>query len=148
MRIEYIVALLLIFLVIFFRMEATASGAKIYNIRYDNNGEAIFNEIEVSLPPSLSAEDHAHALIVALFDKKHSSNFAPPGTQILTLIINDNHLTLNISKDILGFGETYYENCLRPQIVKTALTIPQIDTVTLLVDNEHYYRFEKGKENR
>ena len=151
MRVGYIAALLVTLAAApftFFEAGATEVAAKIYNIRYDNKGEASYHEIEVDLPETTSEEELAHALLTALFDRKNSANFAPPGTQILTLIINDNHLIVNLSKDILGFGETYYEDCLRRQIVKTALTIPKIDTITVLVNNSNYYRFEKGGENR
>jgi len=157
MRVEYITALLLLIIAALFmifevdaannRSEAVAASGKIYNIRYDEQGQATYNEIDVDLPETNSKEEHAQALLMALFDKKHSPNFAPPGTQILTLIINDSHLIVNLSKDILGFGETYYEDCLRKQVVKTVLTIPEIDTVTVLVNNSNYYRFEKGGES-
>ena len=145
MRVEYAVALAVILLAGFLRFQVNAQSASIYNVSFDESGAAIYSEVKLDLPEAESTEEYAAALLKALFDKKHSPNFAPPGTQILTLIINDNHLILNLSKDILAFGEDYYRNCIRRQIVKTLVEIPGVDTVTVLVDNGHYFRFEKAK---
>ncbi|MCL2851717.1 MAG: GerMN domain-containing protein [Defluviitaleaceae bacterium] len=144
MRIEYAATFVLIVLVLFIGYQVSAQSANIYNVSFDESGEVSFSEIQVELPETSTPEEYAAALLEALFDKKYSPNFAPPGTQILTLIINDNHLILNLSKEILSFGEAYYEDCLRRQIVKTALEVPGIDTVTVLVDNSRYFRFRRG----
>ena len=156
MRIGYISVLAAVFLLLFINCRVGARSANIYNVSFDESGAASFSAAEVELPETASSEEYAAALLTALFDKKNSPNFAPPGTQILTLIINGSHLTLNLSKDILNFGETYYEECLRPQIVETALGISGIDTVTILVNNSYYYRarrpsrvlFECDMDNR
>ena len=156
MRIEYVSVLVVALLLIFFSRQVGAQSANIYNVSFDESGAASFSAVVVELPETTSLEEYATALLMALFDKRNSPNFAPPGTQILTLIINDSHLILNLSKDILSFGETYYEECLRRQIVETALGITDIDTVTVLVNNSYYYRarrpsrilFENSLKNR
>ena len=143
MRVEYAALLMMVLLAAFFQYRVAAQSANIYNISFDESGVASFSAVQVELPETYSTEEYATALLEALFDKKNSPNFAPPGTQILTLIVNGNHLTINLSKEVLSFGEEYYKDCLRRQIVKTALEIPGIDAVTVLVNNSDYFRFKR-----
>jgi len=144
---EHVAVLVMIFMVVLCSRPVGAQNANIYNISFDERGEASFYAIEVKLPETSTAEEYAAALITALFDKQNSPNFAPVGTQILTLIINGNHLTMNLSREILSFGEEYYNECLRRQIAKTALEVPQVDIVTILVDNSNFYRIQRPSGN-
>jgi len=119
---------------------AGANPAAVYNIYVDEDGSVGIGAVEVELPETSTTEDLAAALMDALFDRANSPNFAPPGTRVLTLIVNNGHITLNLSREVRSFGEEYYTNILRPQIAETLLAVPEIDVVTILVDNDDFYR--------
>lgn len=119
-----------------------ASGIA-YHLRYDSSGELSWAQQKVEFHEEASQEERAKTLIYASFGK-NSPNFAPPDTKILTLLIHDDHLILNLSKQALSFGESYYEELIRRQITKTALAIDGIKRVTILVNNSKYYRVEKA----
>ena len=118
------------------------SAGTAYHISYDNHGEAVWTEHNINIPEGISREDSARLTIEASFGK-HSPNFAPPGTHVTTLIIQDEHIVINLSKNALSFGRDYYENTIRKQIIKTALEIEGIRSITTLVDKGDYYRYEK-----
>ena len=113
-----------------------------HHLHYDTSGQAVWIERQLALPEGISPEESAKLLIEASFGKQ-SPNFAPPGTQVATLIISDGHMVVNLTKQAMGFGQDYYESTIRKQIIKTALGIEGISCITTLVDRGHYYRYQE-----
>ncbi len=132
-------AILLIIIIIFlFPQKVKAEKGYVSYINFDENGNEIWATNELDLENNLSKEEISTKIFENLLNDKNEM-FIPEGTKLLTLVINDGHLVLNVSDEIKNYGGCYYELCLKKQIIKTALSIPNINKVTLLIENSVEY---------
>ncbi len=133
----FVIALILIFPQ---KVKAANSNYVIYYYKYDSQGDAYWVS-QPFLPPSkkLSHERIIYLMLKEFFESE-SYNITCEGTKLLGIAFEDGHLTINVSKEIADYGGgTYYENCLRNQIIKTGTSIEGVDKVSLLIEGKLNY---------
>ena len=108
----------------------------VYYFSYDENLRKEFLlKDEFEFYGRFTKEEKAYVLFSNLFSNTEKYSFVPSNVKILNIFTLDNCLYLNVSRDIKSYGGgNSYEVRLRAQIVKTAVALPEIDKVTLLIE--------------
>lgn len=116
------------------------SNATIYY--YKDLGQTVSLE-SYTLPIKNTADTSNTDKIFEAFFNDEKIICIPKNTDLINTKIVSDHLFINVTKDILNYSGSYYENILLSQIAKTALSIDGINYVTILVEGELVY-FPEG----
>ena len=113
--------------------------AKSYKLVY-NDYNTVSNEtcqqyeyIEVN--DNLSFEEQITYAINYFFSSPNNQ-YIPSNVSVLSVVVNDDELILNVTEDIQNYGGTFYEKALVEQLLETTLSIEGINKVTLLIEGE------------
>ncbi len=60
--------------------------------------------------------------------------YIPKDTKLLDVALNNDSLQINVSKEILNYGGTAWEENLKKQILHTAFSIPGVNRFTLFIE--------------
>lgn len=101
----------------------------------DGKGGLVWVEEEMGPDERAAAEERAFILFQAFFEGEHVG-FVPDGVRLLNVQSKNGVLYVDVSREILAYGGSYYERCLISQIVRTALDMDGVDSVTLLIEGE------------
>ena len=105
-----------------------------FYLTYSPLGQADWHTEGITFHGPFTAEQQAYLLLDDFFTAGLVSS-APRGVSVIGVKIEGDLLTVNLSRQILNYGGTANENILLAQFLKTALDIPGIRKVTLLVDS-------------
>lgn len=147
MKKKVIIIILIITIISTFSNQlATADLPTIYTVYTITHVEDIFNEIECNTffeeenkitTNNLSTKELAELVFSDYFDEEIcKSSYLPKGAKFLNIFLDDKHLFVNVSDDILKYGGNFYENNLRAELIKNALEIDGVDYFTLLIEGE------------
>ena len=118
-------------------LAATPDSADIlqfFYLTYSPLGQADWHTEEITFHGSFTAEQEAYLLMDDFFTSGLAVS-VPQGVSVIGVKIEEDTLTVNVSRQILQYGGTANENILLAQFLKTALDMPGIHKVTLLVDS-------------
>ena len=105
----------------------------IYYIVYSGEHYEELRNVPFEFIGEYSASEKATVLFSNLFSDTYS--FVPEGTRLLFASMHQDELILNVNKEMISYGGgSSYENRLQAQIILTALDIPNVNKVTLLVE--------------
>lgn len=124
-----------IYLFLIFLLSFKTNAQEYLNVHYIKTDES-YNEYWVTEEltfDELEFENRIELLFSYLFD---NGDYIPINISVLNAEVNDGELVLNISDDILRYNGSYTEMRLKAQIIKTALDIPGISNITLLIEGE------------
>ncbi len=79
-------------------------------------------------------EQSVKALFQAFFD--YGGSCVPEEVYVLGAEIEEGLLTLNLSNEVLKYGGNYMELNFCKQLLKTALTLPSVKSLTVRIENE------------
>ncbi|NLM13674.1 MAG: GerMN domain-containing protein [Epulopiscium sp.] len=93
-----------------------------------------------SLPEPPVKEKKVEELFgVLLGDTSREDNLIPEGTKCINYSLEDGHLTLNFSKEIKNYGGTATEQWIVYQILSTGFSIPEVESITVLIEGRKDY---------
>ena len=124
---------------VIFAFPQKVKASELHAVHYwsynEQTGEEFLLRDEFEFYGNFSREEKALVLFSNLFAGTEKYSFVPKGIKILNIFILENCLYLNVSSDIKSYGGgTSYETRLKMQIIKTAINITDIDSVTLMID--------------
>jgi hypothetical protein len=126
----------LIFILISAKAAAAPFGEEFLNVHMICVDES-FNETwgtEQLFIKNIPKDEKIIFLFGYLFE---NGNYIPPGVKAISAEVIGGTLILNVSVEILNCAGSYTEERLTAQIIKTALDIPGINNITLLVSGEN-----------
>ena len=139
MRVKSRLKIIAVIACVFFAFPQKVKATEIETIYYvthdEETGEEVEQREEFEFYGQFSAEEKALVLFSNLFGNTEKYQIATENVKILNIAMVENCLHLNVSEDIRSYGGgNAYERLLRRKIVKTAIHIKNVDSITLLID--------------
>lgn len=124
----------MLFMFIFPQSIKADTVTRLYYFSYGADGQEYLGYTEFKFYSEFLPEEKAFVMFYTLFENYSDYYFVPSGVRIITVHELEGNLYLNVSGDIQDYSMgSSYEIRLAAQIVKTALSIDGIDTITLLI---------------
>lgn len=86
----------------------------------------------------------AYGVFCVLFNDG-AVDYLPEDAEVLSARVADGVLYLNVTPGILNYGGTYYETRLAAQLIKTALALPGVQQLSLLIEGSRATLNEGGE---
>lgn len=109
-----------------------------YYLEFQDDAEYWRSKIVSCGEAELSPAEKAFHVFEGFFSDGLSASI-PAETKVLQVTINEDLLILNVSREIKNYGGTANEEALTRQLVETALAMPGIAKVTLLIEGKEDY---------
>lgn len=129
-----LVATFITMIIVFPAKVHAESFLEIHRLNVDDDGNEYWTRINLFFEGSFSDEEKYMILFKNLLEDEET-NFIPPDIKVLDIYISQDVLAVNVSMDIKGYNGSYMESRIAGQIIKTALSIPNIKSVTLFIEN-------------
>lgn len=133
---KYLLALILYFICVFY-FTNTVSAYDLYFIYYTDEVDEAWDIEKVYINKNLNLEGQIYKLFTKFFNNPKNI-YSPKDVQVLDVTLIDDLLLINVSREIMNHGGNFYTNALKKQIVRTALSIEQVNRVTLCIESETY----------
>ena len=123
-----------LFIFIFPEPVTADTVTRLYHFSYTDYGREYLDYTEFKFYSRFLPEEQAFIMFYTLFGNYSDYYFVPSDVRIIDVHELRGNLYLNVSGDIKNYNmSSSYELRLAAQIIKTALSIEGIDTVTLLI---------------
>ncbi len=140
-KILAVIVTLIIFL--FPQKVRAAQEVNLYYYTVDRSEDIIKAE-KIDFDRDMPGSEQAYAVFTKLFTYPYNA-YIPDNTKLISVVLNDRVLILNVSEDILKYGGSYNETRIKELILKNAFVLDEVDKVTLLVNGE-YVPLPEGSE--
>ncbi|NLL70675.1 MAG: GerMN domain-containing protein [Epulopiscium sp.] len=96
--------------------------------------------IEIPLETQMDEKEQISKTLQFLFkwsEEGDRYSCIPQGTYIIDVSLEEGDCIINLSKEILQYGGTYFEKMLSEQLLSTIFAFPQVQKMTLLIEGNH-----------
>ncbi|MDR1532448.1 MAG: GerMN domain-containing protein [Clostridiales bacterium] len=138
--------LLLLAGLLIFTFPQKAGAESVYLINYlafDENGREYWTTGEV-YTEAIDSGQIAYSVFSAMFGGENTYCI-PAGVTVLGTEIREGNLFLDLSAEILDYGGSFYEERLKAQLISTALGLPGVASLSLLVNGRRAGLSEGGE---
>ncbi len=138
MKLKIFIIAVTLFLIFAFPEKVKADTGNIFYLTFNEYDEENFSVVNINFEDNLNEAQKAELIFTEMLNNEKVT-FVPENTKLLSTYFKNGHLILNLSPEIMNYGGNYYEECLIKQFTKTALDIPGVNALTLLIDGKLTY---------